>query len=80
MPSVTLEIKKEIGDLSVAKNGWKKQLTYTSWNNHPPKFDLRSWNPEHKKMSKGLTMTKEELLKLKEILNTMDFDDPELNT
>lgn len=30
---ITYTIQKELGDLSIAPNGWKKQLTYTSWNN-----------------------------------------------
>ena len=63
-----------IMDLSVAANGWKKQLTYTSWNGRDPKFDLRSWSVDHKSMTKGLTLTKEEMIKLKEILNGIDFD------
>ena len=66
--------EEEQGDLSVAANGWKKQLTYTSWNGRDPKFDLRSWSVDHKSMTKGLTLTKEEMIKLKEILNGIDFD------
>ena len=52
----------------------KKQLTYTSWNNRGEKFDLRSWNEEHTAMTKGLTLTKDELMKLRDILNDIDFD------
>ena len=45
MPTkITVTIEDELGDLSVAANGWKKQLTYTSWNGRDPKFDLRSWS------------------------------------
>lgn len=71
---ITYTIQEELGDLSVAANGWKKQLTYTSWNNRDKKFDLRSWNPDHSAMTKGITLTKEEILKLKDILNEIDFD------
>lgn len=73
MAQVQVEIHEEIGNLSESK-GWKKQLTYTSWNNHAPKFDIRSWNEDHSSMTKGITLNKEELMKLKEILNTVDFD------
>lgn len=52
----------------------KKQLTYTSWNNRGEKFDLRSWNEEHTAMTKGLTLTKDEMMKLRDILNDIDFD------
>ena len=71
MPTkIKVTIEDEMGDLSVAANGWKKQLTYTSWNGRDPKFDLRSWSVDHKSM----TLTKEEMIKLKEILNGIDFD------
>jgi len=52
MPTkITVTIEDELGDLSVAANGWKKQLTYTSWNGRDPKFDLRSWSVDHKSRS-----------------------------
>lgn len=51
---ITYTIQKELGDLSIAPNGWKKQLTYTSWNNREEKFDLRSWNEDHTAMTKEL--------------------------
>ena len=71
---ITFTIEEELGDLSVASNGWKKQLTYTSWNGRNPKFDLRSWSDDHNAMTKGLTLTKEEMVKLKEIINAIDFE------
>lgn len=71
---ITYTIQDVLGDLSVAANGCKKELTYTSWNNRDEKFDLRSWNPDHSAMTKGITLTKEEILKLKDILNDIDFD------
>lgn len=75
MPTkISVEIVEELGDLSVAANGWKKQLTYTSWNGRSPKFDLRSWDADHNAMTKGLTLTKEELMKLRDVLDTLDFD------
>ena len=74
MATITFTIEEELCDLSVATNGWKKQLTYTSWNNREPKFDLRSWTPEHEAMTKGITLTKEELIELKKALDKIDFD------
>lgn len=54
MPTkISVEIMEELGDLSVSSNGWKKQLTYTSWNGRSPKFDLRSWDADHTSMTKG---------------------------
>ncbi|MED3822091.1 PC4/YdbC family ssDNA-binding protein, partial [Priestia aryabhattai] len=35
--------------------------------------DLRDWAPEHEKMGKGITLTIEELRKLKVLLNDLDL-------
>lgn len=32
-----------------------------SWNGNEPKYDIRSWNEDHTKMGKGITLTDEEL-------------------
>ena len=71
---INVEIINELGDLSVGSNGWRTQLTYTSWNGREPKFDLRSWDADHMSMTKGLTLTKEELVNLRDILDKLDFD------
>lgn len=34
-----------------------------------PWHDIRDWDPEHQKMGKGVTLTEEELKKLKEVLS-----------
>ena len=73
LQKLRIRFRKSSG-ISTASNGWKKQLTYTSWNNRGEKFDLRSWNEEHTAMTKGLTLTKDELMKLRDILNDIDFD------
>lgn len=63
------EITKEHGVISEGKGGWNLELNEVSWNDRPVKFDLRTWSPDHKKMGKGITMTKEELEALKNLLN-----------
>lgn len=37
------------------------------------KYDLRDRVPEHEKMGKGVTLSKQELKKLRDILNDMDL-------
>ena len=66
---IKFEIKKEIGVLSESAKGWRKELNLISWNDAAPKYDLRDWDPDHEKMGKGVTLTEEELRKLKELLN-----------
>ncbi|MHC1719121.1 MAG: YdbC family protein [Clostridiaceae bacterium] len=71
MAEVKFEIKDTIGTLSESSKGWTKELNLVSWNDREPKYDLREWDSDHKKMGKGVTLTAEELKKLKNILNEM---------
>jgi hypothetical protein len=71
MADIKYEIKESIGALSESPKGWKKELNLISWNDKESKFDIRDWDPEHKKMGKGVTLTNEELKKLRDILNEM---------
>ncbi|MEG1462570.1 MAG: PC4/YdbC family ssDNA-binding protein [Anaerorhabdus sp.] len=58
--------------LSENSKGWTKELNLISWNDGAPKYDIRDWAPEHEKMGKGTTLTQEELMKLKEILENIN--------
>jgi hypothetical protein len=71
MTDIKYELTKEIGVLSESSKGWKKELNLISWNDREPKYDIREWSPEHEKMGKGITLSLEELKKLKEILNQL---------
>ncbi|WP_455932010.1 YdbC family protein [Parvimonas micra] len=62
------EITEELGILSENEKGWRKELNLVSWNEREPKYDIRDWNPSHERMSKGITLTKEEAQVLYEIL------------
>ncbi len=73
MAEIKFEIKETIGLLSESPKGWTKELNLISWNDREPKYDLRDWAPEHQKMGKGVTLTKEELKKLREVLNGMEL-------
>ena len=68
MSEVTFEIKETLGVLAESTKGWTKELNLVSWNGREPKYDIREWDPEHEKMGKGLTFTKEELVLLKEMI------------
>jgi hypothetical protein len=68
MADINYEIIKEIGVLSENAKGWRKELNLISWNDAAPKYDIRDWAPDHAKMGKGITLTREEADKLKSIL------------
>lgn len=48
-------------------------MNIVSWNGRPGKYDLLDWNHEERKMRKGITITDEELEKLRDDLNTLDL-------
>ncbi len=66
------EIVKHIGVLSTNKAKWNREINIVRWNNGKPKLDIRDWAPEHEKMSKGISLSGEEVAVLKEILEEYD--------
>ena len=62
------DIVEEIGVLSENAKGWRKEINLISWNGAAPKYDIREWAPDHEKMGKGVTLTKEELETLKKLM------------
>lgn len=64
MADIKFEIIEELGVLSENSKGWKKELNLISWNESEPKYDIRDWSPNHDKMGKGVTLTKEEAKEL----------------
>ncbi len=73
MSEIKYEIVKKIAVLSKSASGWAKELNLISWNDREPKYDIRDWSADRAKMGKGVTLSKEELLALKELLNTIDL-------
>lgn len=68
MAEIKYEIVKELGVLSENSKGWRKELNMISWNDREAKYDIRDWSPDHEKMGKGLTLSKEEMEALKQLL------------
>lgn len=60
MADIKYEIIEAIGLLSESSKGWSKELNLISWNGAAPKFDIRDWSPDHEKMGKGITLSREE--------------------
>jgi len=73
MSELKYEIVEEIMQLSESLRGWTKELNLVSWNERDPKYDLREWAPDHEKMGKGITLTSEELKKLRDSLNKLNL-------
>lgn len=73
MADIKYEIKETLGELSEAGKSWRKELNLISWNDKDAKYDIRDWSPEHEKMGKGVTLSKDELIKLRTLLNEMNL-------
>ncbi len=71
MSELEFNIVKEIGIVAEGTKGWRKELNLVSWNSRAPRYDLREWSPDHKKMGKGVTLSAEEIETLKKLLNTI---------
>lgn len=60
--NITVEITEAVGIINKNDNsGWTKELNRVSWCGGKPKWDIREWSPDHRKMSRGITLTQEEL-------------------
>lgn len=64
----SFEIKERFCILSETYNGWTKEFNLVSWNGTAAKYDIREWSPDHSRMSKGMTFSREEMAKVKDIL------------
>lgn len=68
MAEFKYDIVEQLGVLSENPKGWRKELNFVSFNEREAKMDIREWNPDHTRMSKGITLTKEEAKVLLELL------------
>ena len=78
MAEIKYEIVKEICVLSESARGWTKELNLVSWNDRETKFDIREWAPEHTRMGKGVTLSKEEMQMILDIMTDYDEDADEM--
>ena len=63
------EVINELGVVSEGSKGWKKEFNRVSWNGGEPKYDIRDWDEKHEKKGKGITLSEQELRKLKELID-----------
>ncbi|WP_432646599.1 YdbC family protein [Mitsuokella sp.] len=66
---LNFEIANELGVISERTKGWKLEFNRVMWNGRDPKYDIRTWSPDHEKMGKGITLSEEELRTLKKLLD-----------
>ena len=65
---VRYDLMERIGVLSRKDNGWTREVNIVAWNDGPGKVDIREWDPDHKRMTKGVTLFEDEAERLTEAL------------
>lgn len=65
---VYFDLMEHIGVLTNKENGWTKEVNIVAWNGGKPKVDIRDWDPDHLRMTKGITLFEEEAEKLTKAL------------
>ena len=58
---VSFDIVESIGVLTTYSTGWTREINLVSWNGGPARYDIRDWDPNHERMSKGLTLQEKEM-------------------
>lgn len=53
--------------------GYHLELNLVKWGENELKYDLRRWNEDRSRMTKGATLSKEELLILRDELSKITF-------
>ena len=61
MADIKYEIVQHLAVLSEGSRGWTKELNMVKWNDRDAKYDIREWSPDHERMGKGVTLSKEEM-------------------
>lgn len=77
MADLKYQIVKSLGVIGESRDGWKKEVNLVSWNDRKPKLDIREWDENHTKMSKGITLNSNEVKELKRILQ--DFNEQSMD-
>ena len=72
MAEFSYEIIKQLGIISESPKGWMRELNLVSWNGRDPKYDIRDWAPDHEKMGKGVSLSREELDALGTIITKLN--------
>lgn len=71
---VTYEIIDHIGKLSTSSSGWSREVNIVAWNGRQGRLDIRDWDPEHQKMSRGIGLNGTEVTILKDLLEAFDVE------
>lgn len=73
---LSYEVIEHVGTIS-EKNGYSKEVNIISWNGRPPVCDIRGFRigeDGEKHPLKGISMSKVDLMSLKELLSNVELE------
>ena len=69
--TVTFEILEHLVTFGERKDsGWTKEANIVAWNGGVPKLDIREWDPDHERMSRGVTLMETKAEELAKVLTS----------
>ena len=71
---IKYEVLNKIGILSTSEKGWTTELRLIKWNDRDAKYDIRPWSSDGTRMGKGITLTKDEAMRLRDLLNALQLN------
>lgn len=66
--AIEFKLIRRLAVLGPSGKNWAVELNLVSWNAREPKLDIRSWDPSHERMGKGIALSHEEAEKLRDAL------------
>ena len=51
----------------------EKEVNIVQWGDSIAKYDIRSWNKDHSRAGKGISLSLQEIKELKKILNKLEI-------
>jgi len=63
---VKFEIVEHLCVLETFATGWTTEFNIVKWGDGEPKYDIRNWNSDHTKCSKGVTLFEYEMANIME--------------
>ena len=73
---VTFKLMEHSGVLDERKDGWTKEVNIVAWNGGQGKIDIRDWDPDHERMTRGITLFEDTAEKLARALSQRYSDIP----
>ena len=69
---ISYKVIANVGTLAKYPTGWSKEVNIVSWNEGPAKLDIRDWSEDHEKMSRGITLTADEVQRFVDSVQARD--------